>query len=149
MIWKCFRICLRKIGSGLRGKTSCSWQPVVKLGHFGFMFMQPEPKGDELTATVGGNEVIFQTLYADKANSTLINHKSNAKLKTLLFALSDADEHTIIGIDSCKVHRGSLTPPHFDLYSTTLKRVQAMDIGPAEGDVRLCFLRGSHTAREA
>ncbi|KNC80368.1 hypothetical protein SARC_07268 [Sphaeroforma arctica JP610] len=118
---------------------------VIGNKSFGFMYMQPEKKADSLVAKVGGHDVIFQTLCSDKANRILINHESNTNAKRQLLALSDEDENTTIAIDSCKVYRGDLSIPHYDLYDDELKRMQAMVIGPNEGNVRLCFLKGSHT----
>jgi hypothetical protein len=115
---------------------------------FGFLFLQPEKKDETAKLNFGDDlEAAVAPCSAYNANLTLMTHPTSQIALATLMAVSGTTTG-MISQDSVKMHRGVLTKPHVDIYSTQeakLDRVQAMAIGPREGKVRLCFARGSHT----
>jgi hypothetical protein len=114
---------------------------------FGFLYAQPEAKAEAPKVTfTGGLQVAVAPCSAYKANLVLLDHPSSqVALATLLTVTGN--KNGMVSQDSVKMHREDLTKPHVDIYGTNesrISRVQAMAIGPGEGDVRLCFARFSH-----
>lgn len=121
---------------------------IVGNKSFGFLFSHTEKKPEAAKLNFGDDlEAFVAPCSAYKANLTLMTHPTSQVTLATLMAVSGTTAG-MISQDSVKMHRGVLTKPHVDIYSTQeakLDRVQAMAIGPREGKVRLCFARGSHT----
>lgn len=114
---------------------------------FGYLLAQPESKEDAPRITFdGGLKVAVQPCSAYKANLALLEHDSSQLTLAALLSIT-GNKTGMVSQDSAKICRGDLTKPHVDIYGTAetrINRVQAMAIGPGEGNVRLCFARFTH-----
>jgi len=124
--------------------------PTTIIGNktFGYLFAGPEAKADQHKHTLSsGKQIVFAMCAAFQANLALLCHASSTLILDLIFKVSGHENDSVISQDSCKLHRGVLTPAHVDIYEKkeqVIHRMQAMAFGAGEGNVRLCFLRFSN-----
>jgi hypothetical protein len=127
-----------------------AYWPTTVIGNknFGYLIAGAEAPEDRHRVTLpsSGTEITFALGGAFRANLALLCHESSAAMLDFIFRVSGRPHDSIISQDYCKIFRGDLTVPHVDIYERaeeSIHRMQAIAFGPAEGRVRLCYLRFS------
>lgn len=112
---------------------------------FGYMFLQPDaPCGAESITLSSNKQITVAAGGGFNANIELLTHPDSTHMLETLFAVTG---NNVVSADSCKIHRGNMTPAHVDIYGdaeNAINRHQAIAIGLAESTTRLCFLEFSN-----